>query len=149
MCVGFEYRGHPPATEPFTAASQQPDTSGELAEPLWAHCVCVQPRSRAKLLLGPSPAARRSSNPRRAKNDLPTCWPSPGRRRARVSSDGCRSPRSPPRASRRLSAYGLRGALRPSLIDFTRNFPLPRSFRLRFATFRCTCITAVLTRKAK
>lgn len=58
-------------------------------------------------------------------------------------------PTQPAVGVRRLSAYGLRGALRRSLIDFTRNFPLPRSFSLRFATFRCTCVTAVLTRKAK
>ena len=61
---------------------------------------------------GLSPAARRSSSPQRAKNDLPTCWLSPERCRAQVSSDGHCSPYSPPRGScdcQCMVCYGLLG----------------------------------------
>lgn len=62
MCVGFEYHGHPPAKELFTSASQQPDTGGELAEPSCAHCVRVQPGSRAKAPAPALPSSQSSSS---------------------------------------------------------------------------------------
>lgn len=66
--------------------------------------------ARPNLPLRLSPVARSGSSPRRDKNYLLTCRPSPERCRARVSSGGCCSPHSPPSGScdcRRLVCSGL------------------------------------------
>lgn len=90
------------------ASSQTP--AGSWQSP-YGLIVCESSQgAEPRLLLRLSPAARSSSSPRRAKNDLPTCVPSPERCRAQVSSDGCCSPHSPPSGScdcRRMVCQGL------------------------------------------
>lgn len=94
-----------------------------------------------------SPAARSSSSPWRAKNDLPYLLAEP----RKVPSLGwfrwMLLPALPTKWFLWLLTYGLWEALGQRLIDFTRKFSLLQSFSLWPTGFQC--ITAVVICKAK